>query len=91
MLLDFEADVELVVVRLRYGDESKTMQFFKDDAGTERNVQVWEVPLSGPDQKSFGYIINYIAQDRAKSSQLEVESTDDTLVLLDRKALDGPG
>ncbi len=84
MLLDFDADVELVVVRLRYGDRSHTLQFFKSDTGTHRNIQVWEVPLIGPEQKSFGYSVRYIAHDRAKSSEVTVDATEDTLVLLDR-------
>lgn len=90
MLLDFDADLKLVVVELSYADpangidEGTVLQFFKDDADTHEKMQSWELEIRDPTRSRFSYTVRYIAQDPTRSSRVDVADTDDTLVLLDR-------
>ncbi len=90
MLLDFTTDLRLAVVDLSYQDrangvdERAILQFFVDGAGGERKPQIWEFDFREAGRPRFSYTVRYVAQDPARSARVEVQDTDETLILLDR-------
>lgn len=85
--LDFEKDLTLVMVTLIYADaghaaQSKVLLFKKGPL----NAQTWRVPLSDPQRRRYSYTVQFIAQDRSKSTTVKRNDVDDPVLLLDRQA-----
>jgi hypothetical protein len=85
-LLDFEKDVELVVVTLRYTatDGAVTQKLFVFSP-TARTAQEWRVPLTDASRRRYAYTIRYVGRDRSTSAELTRDDVDDPVLLLDRK------
>jgi hypothetical protein len=85
-LLDFEKDVELVVVTLRYTaiDGAVTQKMFIFSP-TARTAQEWRVPLADASRRRYAYTIRYVGRDRSTSAELSRDDVDDPVLLLDRK------
>jgi hypothetical protein len=96
VLLDFDADVKLAVVRLHYVDAENdvearaTLQFKKDAAGSHENPQVWTVDLADKDLSAFDYIVDFVKLDGGRQ-RVEASGVTDTLLLLERPAVDDGG
>jgi len=80
-LLDFAADVELVVVQLSKGTVQKTLVF----SPNANAPQSWKVALSDPADRSYRYVIKYVGRDRATNAEIRSESATDEVLVLDRK------
>lgn len=85
-LLDFEKDVQLVVVELAYDDpandiaERKTLTFSK----TARAPITWVVPRQDAARSTYSVRIRYVAYDRSKSADITLPDIDQQVLLLDR-------
>ncbi len=79
-LLDFEADVQLAVVTLTYGDSPTTFTFSKQS----RQAVTWRVGRSDPSLDSYDAHIRFIAYDRTKSSEVSRRQIRDQVLVLDR-------
>jgi hypothetical protein len=87
-LIDFEADVQLAIVELRYVDaangvdERRTFTFSK----SSNAAQTWRVPRRDRQLGRYDVRIRFVAYDRSKSSELTLSQVDDQVLLLDRAA-----
>lgn len=82
--LDFEHDLQLVIVQLRYeGHAAPTIFTFNKSTV---KPQTWRMPLARPDARRYAYSIKYIAYDRSRSAEVKVDDTDEPMILLDRQA-----
>ena len=83
-LVDFETDVKLAVVRLRYTDadngidERKTLQFMAGSA----EPTTWTVERVDESARTISYTIDYIHHDNRRTKEV-VEAWEDSLVILD--------
>ncbi len=81
--LDFDRDLQLVIVQLKYEGRPPTLMTFNK---TTLKPQTWRVPLARPDARRYSYSIRYIANDRSRSAEVKVSDTDEPMILLDRQA-----
>lgn len=85
-LIDFEADVQLALVELAYDDpahgiaERKTLTFSK----TAKDAQTWIVARQDATRSTYDARIRYIAYDRTKNSEVQLDDTDQQVLVLDR-------
>ena len=89
LLVDFETDVQLAIVTLRYEDvahgirEQKVFQIGKQLNNTTASA-AWTVPLADPTRTHFALSVQYVAYDRTKSTRLEELDRADPFILLER-------
>ena len=85
--LDFDKDLTLVMVTLVHDEAGHATQpkvlLFKKGQLT---VQTWKVPLSDPQRRRYSYTVQFIAQDRSKSTTVKRTDVEDPVILLDRQA-----
>ena len=85
-LIDFEKDVQLAVVQLRYRDQANEI----DQAVTftfslaEHATQEWKVARRDRSNGRYDAHIRYVTFDRSKSSEVRLDQIDDQVLLLDR-------
>jgi hypothetical protein len=87
-LLDFEHDVQLVVVQLSYGNggaATPVQQTFTFSKATHPS-QTWRVGRRPESAGRYDANIRYIAYDRAKSSEVHLQQIEDQVLVLDRAA-----
>lgn len=83
-LIDFDADVQLVIVELAYDDpahgiaERKTLTFSKAAKGT----QTWTVSRQDPTIGTYNAHVRYIGYDRARDSEVRLDGTDQQVLVL---------
>lgn len=85
-LLDFEQDVQLVVVQLSYGADSSPQRQTFTFSKAAHAPQTWRVGKrnGGPDR--YDADIRYIAYDRTRSSEVHLQQIEDQVLVLDRAA-----
>ena len=85
--LDFEHDLALIMVTLSHDDPAGAGQpkilLFKKGALAP---QSWRVPLTDPRHRRYSYTVQFIAQDRGKSTTVRKSGVDEPVLLLDRQA-----
>ncbi|MEM7052538.1 MAG: hypothetical protein AAF604_22940 [Acidobacteriota bacterium] len=81
-LLDFESDVQLAVITLSHGDQSRSFTFSK----TSTAPQLWRVSLASEAEPTYDARLRFIAYDRALSSEVELTGQTDQVLVLDRAA-----
>ena len=85
-LINFDSDVQLVIVELSYDDpangigERKTLTFSK----TAKAPVTWIVPRHDAAKNKYSAHVRYVAYDRAKSSEVMLQDIDQQVLLLDR-------
>ena len=87
-LVDFAGDVQLALVELTYADpehdinQTTTFTFSETAALT----QEWKVARSDRTKNRYDAHIRYVAYDRTKSSEVQLDQIDDQVLLLERTA-----